>query len=60
MKIRSNLTKDEKRALKESRKDDKLRAHEFDKGCGLAIVTDKKTKNRRTRQSNKIKNRPNK
>ena len=39
LKIRSNLTEDERRALKELQKDGKLRAHEFDKGCGFAIVT---------------------
>ena len=39
LKIRSNLTKHEKRALKELQKDGKLRVHEFDKGCGFAIVT---------------------
>ena len=39
LKIRSNLTKDERRALKELQKDGKFRAHEFDKGCGFAIVT---------------------
>ena len=39
LKIRSNLTNDERRALKELQKDDKLRVHKFDKGCGFAIVT---------------------
>ena len=37
---RSNLTKDERRVLKEMQRDDKLRVHEFDKGCGFAIVVD--------------------
>ena len=40
LKIRSNLKKDERRALKELQKNDKIRVHEFDKGCGFAIVTD--------------------
>ena len=39
LKIRSNLTKGERSALKELQKDGKLRVHEFDKGCGFAIVT---------------------
>ena len=64
LKIRSNLKKDERRALKELRKKkDKIRLHEFDKGCGFAILTNDtaKEKNRRTIwQSNKSKNRPNK
>ena len=62
LKIRSNLKKDERRALKELQKNDKIRVHEFDKGCGFAIVTNDTTKekNRTTRQSNKSKNRPNK
>ena len=34
--IQSNLTKDERRASKELQK---LRVYEFDKGCGLAVVT---------------------
>ena len=32
--VRSNLTKHERRVLKELERDDKLRVHEFDKGCG--------------------------
>ena len=32
--VRSNLTKDERRVLKKLQRDDKLRVHEFDKGCG--------------------------
>ena len=32
--VRSNLTKHERRVLKELDRDDKLRVHEFDKGCG--------------------------
>ena len=39
LKIRSNLKKDERRALKELQKNDKIRVHKFDKGCGFAIVT---------------------
>ena len=39
LKIRSNLKKDERRALKELQKNDKIRVHEFDKGCVFAIVT---------------------
>ena len=39
LKIRSNLKKDERSALKELQKNDKIRVHEFDKGCGFAIVT---------------------
>ena len=38
MKIRSNLKKDERIALKELQKNDKIRVHEFDKVSGLAIV----------------------
>ena len=38
--IRSNLTKDERRVLKELQRDDKLKLHEFDKRCGFAIVVD--------------------
>ena len=33
------LNEDERRALKELQKNDKIREHEFDKGCGFAIVT---------------------
>ena len=40
LKFQSNLTKDEGRVLKELRRDDKLRGHTFDKGCGFVIVTD--------------------
>ena len=39
LKIRSNLTKDERRALKELQKDGKLKVHEFNKGCRFAVVT---------------------
>ena len=39
LKITSNLTKDERKALKELQKDGKLRVHEFDKGSGFAILT---------------------
>ena len=39
LKIRSNLKKNEKRALKELQKKDKIRVHEFDKACGFAILT---------------------
>ena len=39
LKIRSNLKKDERRALKKLQKNDKIRVHEFDKGCEFAIVT---------------------
>ena len=42
LKIRSKLTKDERKALKELQKDGKLRVYEFDKGCGFAIVTKEK------------------
>ena len=38
--IRSNLTKDDRRVLKELQRDDKLRVHEFDKGCEFAVVVD--------------------
>ena len=40
LQIRSNLTKNKRRALKESQKDDKITADEFDKGCGFAIISD--------------------
>ena len=65
LKIRSNFKKGEKRALKELRKNDKIRVHKFDKDCGFAIVTDdtaneKIEEQRTTRQSNKSKNKPNK
>ena len=40
LKIKSNLKKDERRALEELQNNDKIRVHEFDKGCGFAIVTD--------------------
>ena len=61
LKITSNLKKDERRALKELQKNDKIRVHEFDKGFGLVIVIDDTVKDRRTtRQSNKSKNRTNK
>ena len=39
LKIRSNLKKDERTALNELQKNDKIRVHEFDKGSGFAIVT---------------------
>ena len=38
LKIRRNRTKNEKKALNEIQRDDKLRVHEFDNGCGFAIV----------------------
>ena len=38
MKIRRNRTKNEKKALNEIQRDDKLRVHEFDNRCGFAIV----------------------
>ena len=39
LKIRSNLEKDERRALKELQKIDKIRVSKFDKGCRFAIAT---------------------
>ena len=62
LKIRSNLTIDEQRAIKELQKDCKLRMQEFDKGCGFPIVTNDTVKKirRATRSSNKSKNRLNK
>ena len=39
LKIRINLTKDERRALKELKKDGQLKVHEFDMGVGFAIMT---------------------
>ena len=39
LKIRSNLKKDERTALNELQKNDKIRVHEFEKGSGFAIVT---------------------
>ena len=39
LKIRSNMKNDERRALKELQKNDKVRVHEFNKGCGFTIAT---------------------
>ena len=54
LKIKSNLKKDERRALKQLQKNDKIRVHEFDKGCGFAIVTNdtakEKKKNNQAKQ----------
>ena len=47
LKIRSNLARDKRRALKELQKDGKLRVHEFDKGCGFAIVTNDTAKEKK-------------
>ena len=44
LKIRSNLKKDEKRGIKRITKNDKTRAHEFDKCCGFTIMTNKTAK----------------
>ena len=44
LKIRSNLKKDEKRGIKRITKNDKTRAHEFDKCCGFAIMTNETAK----------------
>ena len=55
--VRSNLTKHERRVLKELERDDKLRVHEFDKGCGsqfqLMIRLNKKQKNNQAKQQKK-------
>ena len=40
LKIRSNMTKDEIRALQELETDEKLRVHKSFKGFGFALVTD--------------------
>ena len=53
LKIRRNLTKDERSALKELWKGDKLRVHEFDKGCGFANVTDDMSKEKKEEQLGK-------
>ena len=58
LKIRSNLAKYERRALKELQKDGKLRVHEFDKGCGFANVTNDTATEKIEEQLGK--NRPNK
>ena len=55
LKIRSNLKKDERRALKELQKNDKIRVHEFDKGCGFAIVTNDTAKEKIEEQLGKAK-----
>ena len=39
LKIKSNLKKGWKKSIKRITKNDKIRAHEFDEGCGFAIVT---------------------
>ena len=44
LKIRNNLPKYERRALKKLQKDDKLRVEELDMGCGFAIVTNNTAK----------------
>ena len=51
--MKSNLTKDERSALKELQRDDKLRVHEFDKGCGVAVVTDDTAKEKIEQQLGK-------
>ena len=53
LKIKSNLKKDERRALKELQKNDKIIAHEFDKGCGFAIVTNDTAKEKIEEQLDK-------
>ena len=53
LKIRNNLKKDERRALKELQKNDKIIAHEFDKGCGFAIVTNDTAKEKIEEQLSK-------
>ena len=53
LKIRSKLTKHEKRALKELQKDGNLKVHEFDKGCGFPIVTNDMAKNKPEEQLGK-------
>ena len=49
LKIRSNITKDERRTLKRLQRDDKFRKYKFDKGCSLAIVTGDTTKEKTKR-----------
>ena len=39
LKIKSNITKDERRTLKRLQRDDKFKMFKFDKGCSFAIVT---------------------
>ena len=53
LKIRSNLKKDERRALKELQKNNKISVHEFDKSCGFAIVTNDTTKEKIEKQLGK-------
>ena len=53
VKIRSNLKKDERIASKELQKNDKIRALEFDKGCGFEIVTNDTTKEKIEEQLDK-------
>ena len=53
MKIRSNLKEDERIASKELRKNNKIRLHEFDKGCGFAIVTNDTAKEKIEEQLDK-------
>ena len=44
IKIRRNLTKDERRALNKLQRKNKFRVHGFDKVCGFAIVTNNTAK----------------
>ena len=44
LKIRSNLKKGERRALKELQKNDKIKVHEFEKCCRFAFVINDTTK----------------
>ena len=53
LKIRSNLKKDERRALKELQKNDKISVHEFDKSCGFAIVSNDTAKEKIQKQLGK-------
>ena len=59
-KIKSNLTKDERRALRELQKNDKLRVHELNKGCGSKIAIDDTAKEINRRTTRQSKNRPSK
>ena len=53
LKIRSNLKKDERRALKELQKNDKISVHEFDKSCWFAIVSNDTAKEKIEKQLGK-------
>ena len=51
--IRSNLTENKRRTLKELQNNGKFRLQEFVKGCGLAIATDNTAKGKMEEQLSK-------